>query len=446
MRRTVVQVVLGAAVLATVACSSGGDPVVTDPPAVTPPETGSGYSITYAPTTVRIPDAIASQALVSADSATHVYRFSADVLSAANVTLQPGRILLVPGVALRRIAAVNTTGGVSTVTTSYVSLNEAFRDADITWDAPLRFTPAVLAGARILAGDEWIAPSVVQPNGAVQWQYTAGSNEITASLSAAGSNATIELTVLKKTGGAANARFTARTVIGEMRSLARIDIENNKTERFDYDAKGLGGTVDLDITAAGAGLDELAFDWPEAMIRFPVQVGPLPVIVALKVQVVTKLVVNGNASATARTSFTYGGDAGFRYNGTTMTTTASAGLGTPVLGASTGDAAAFIGNEVDAQFGFAAPKIEVGIFGETIVPFIRPEFFVGSRLQWGPVCKSAYVKYLVQGGVDLRFFGSTIASRTDTMSGPYEVRESQDNCAGGNLRAGGNDEIGFGAW
>lgn len=444
MRRTVVQGLLGVTVLATVACSSGTD-TVTDPPAVTPPETGSGYSITYAPTTVRIPDAIVSQALVSVDSAAHVYRFSADALAAADVTLQPGRILLVPGVALRRITAVNTAGGVSTVNTSFVPLNEAFREADITWDAPLRYTPAVLAGARIRAGDEWLAPSIVQPNGSVQWQYTAGANEITASLSAAGSNATIELTVLKKTGGAANARFTARTVIGEMRSLARIDIENNKTERFDYDAKGLGGTVDLDITAAGAGLDELAFDWPEAMIRFPVQVGPLPVIVAIKVQVVTKLVVNGNASATARTSFTYGGDAGFRYNGTTMTTTASAGLGTPVLGASTGDAAAFIGNAVDAQFGFAAPKIEVGIFGETIVPFIRPEFFVGSRLQWGPVCKSAYVKYLVQGGVDLRFFGSTLASRTDTISGPFEVRESQDNCAGGNLRAGGQDEIGFGA-
>jgi hypothetical protein len=445
MRRRVVQGMLGAVVLATAACSSGSD-TVTDPPAVTPPETGSGYSISYAPTTVRIPDAVVPQALVSVDSASKVYRFNADALSAASVTLQPGRILLVPGVALRRIAAVNTAAGVSTVTTSYVSLNEAFREAEITWDAPLRYTPAVLAGARIRAGDEWLAPSVVQPNGSVQWQYTAGANEITASLSAAGSNATIELTVLKKTGGAANARFTARTVIGEMRSLARIDIENNKTERFDYDAKGLGGTVDLDITAAGAGLDELAFDWPEAMIRFPVQVGPLPVIVALKVQVVTKLVVNGNASATARTSFSYGGDAGFRYNGTTMTTTASAGLGTPVLGASTGDAAAFIGNEVDAQFGFAAPKIEVGIFGETIVPFIRPEFFVGSRLQWGPVCKSAYVKYLVQGGIDLRFFGSTIASRTDTISGPFEVRESQDNCAGGNLRAGGHDEIGFGGW
>ncbi len=437
------RVICAAMMLATVGCGAGSGTDLTDPPAVTPPETGSGYTITYAPNTIRIPDAVVEQALVSVDTGAKVYRFSADVLASSQTTLQPGRILLIPGVALRRIATVNTAGGVSTVTTSYVTLNEAIGDAAISWDAPLQFSSAVLAGARLKAGDEWLAPSVVQASGNVEWKYNVGSNEVTAKLSTAGSSATIEVEVLKKTGGAADARFTAKTVIGQMRSSARIDIEDGKTERFDYDATGLGGTVNLDVAAAGAGLDELAFDWPEAMIRFPVQVGPLPVIVAIKVQLVTKLIVNGSASATARTSFTYGGDAGFRYNGTTMHTTASVGLGTPVLGASTGDASAFIGNFVDAQFGFAAPKIEVGIFGETIVPFIRPEFFVGTQLRWGPVCKSAYVKYLVQGGIDLRFFGSTIASRTDTISGPYEVQESADNCAGGNLRAGGSSQLRF---
>jgi hypothetical protein len=204
--------------------------------------------------------------------------------------------------------------------------------------------------------------------------------------------------------------------------------------------------VDLDIAAAGAGMDELAFSWPEPMIRFPVQVGPLPVIVAIKAQVVTRLQVHADASATARTQLSFGGDAGFRYDGTSVRTTASVGLGQPSRGPSTADAAAFIGNAVDAQFGVAAPRIEVGIFGETIVPFIRPEFFVGTRLQWGPVCKSAYVKYLVQGGVDLRFLGGTLASRTDTISGPYEVRESPENCASSALRLGGTrtGEVGFG--
>jgi hypothetical protein len=63
------------------------------------------------------------------------------------------------------------------------------------------------------------------------------------------------------------------------------------------------------------------------------------------------------------------------------------------------------------------------------VPFIRPEFFVGARLTWGPVCKSGYTKYLVEGGLDLRFLGTTISTCVDTIAGPHEISESQNNCA-----------------
>ena len=447
-----------ALVLGAVACGGGdgadGDtggspPVPTTPttPAA-PPESGAGYTITYTSATTRIPDAIASQAVLSVDTAEQRYRFDAATLEGAGVTLSPGRVLLIPGVALRRIATVTTSGGVTTVTTSYAALTDAIRDANITWDAPLRYSAANLAGARLVVQDTTLAPSSMSATGAVEFTYSAGGNDIKATVTPSGTTATIEVEVTRKAGTRTAARFTARTVLGEMRSLARIDIANGRTNRFDYDAKGLGGTVDLDIAAAGAGTDELAFTWPEPMIRFPVQVGPLPVIVTIKAQVVTKLVVNANASAVAKTQLSFAGDAGFRYDGTSLSTTASAGLGNPSRGASSADAAALIGNAVDAQFGFAAPRVEVGIFGETIVPFIRPEFFVGSRLQWGPVCKSAYVKYLVQGGVDLRFLGSTLANRTDTISGPYEVRESQENCAGAVVQGdGGNPwlpEVAFG--
>jgi hypothetical protein len=62
------------------------------------------------------------------------------------------------------------------------------------------------------------------------------------------------------------------------------------------------------------------------------------------------------------------------------------------------------------------------------------------------VCKSAYVKHLVQGGVDLRFVGSTIASRTYTISGPFEVRESADNYSGNSMRADGSSELAVPNW
>jgi len=41
----------------------------------------------------------------------------------------------------------------------------------------------------------------------------------------------------------------------------------------------------------------------------------------------------------------------------------------------------------------------------------------------------------VQAGIDLRMLGSTLASATDTIVGPVEIRESQNNCAVGRLQA-----------
>jgi hypothetical protein len=262
-----------------------------------------------------------------------------------------------------------------------------------------------------------------------------GKNTISATLNATGTTGSLEVTALHAAAAVPTARFTARTTFSDMRSIARMEFEQHKTKEFDYEARGLGGTVELELAAAGAGLDELAFDWPEAMIRIPYTVGPIPVVIDIKVQLITRLKVEGQSSAQASTHFTYRGDAGIHYDSVSFTTRHSVGLGEPQIGASVGDAAAFIGTEVDAQFGFAAPKVEVGMFGETVVPFIRPEFFVGSRLQWGPVCKSAYVKYLVQAGLDLRFLGVNLASRTDTITGPVEIRESQNDCAAGRMLA-----------
>lgn len=415
------------AVAATLmACSDNG----TGPGSTGGDDSGEGYALTYGQSTTRLPPALVTTAMISQDDGTHTYEFDADALAEAGVELREGGILLIPGVALRRISTVTTADGVSTVTTSYASLNEAIHTGTLEWDHPIRYTAETLQSARIRAGDVWLAPSVVSAT-TVEWEYTVGPNMVQARLEAAGTTAQLEIEVTRMVGGAAAARFTGITTFEEMRSQAFIDIEDHETRSFSYDNAGMGGTIELRIAAAGAGLDEFAFDWPEAMIRIPITIGPVPALLILKAQIVTQLVVNGEASAQASTSFTYGGDAGFHYNGFEVSTTASAGLGMPVVGASAGDAAAFIGNTVDAQFGVAAPKIEVALFGETIVPFIRPEFFVGSRLTWGPVCKSAYVRYQVQGGIDLRFFGNTLASREAVIAGPHELRESQNDCAEG---------------
>jgi hypothetical protein len=412
-----------------VACSDGADPVSGPPDGEEPLRmSGPGYDLTPGSSTIVLTAAQAAEAVVTVDPATHTYGFDGARLAADGVVLETGRILLIPGTALRRISGVSTSNGVTTVTTSYASLNEAIETGTVEWDEAIRFDEQSLERAALGVAGEWVAGTAAAVD-SLYWEYPVGQNTLKASLKAQGTTATLVFELTRQVGTRVAAVFVAKATFNEMASQARLDIASHRTQAFDYESAGLGGSIELSVAAAGAGLDDFGFEWPEAMMRFPITIGPIPAMLIIKAQVVTQLVVNGEASATASTSFTWGGDAGFVYDGTNISTKASANLGQPGVGSSETDAGALIGNAVDAQFGFAAPRIEVALFGETIVPFIRPEFFVGSRLTWGPVCKSGYAKYLVAGGLDLRFFGVTISTYQDTIAGPHEIRESQNDCA-----------------
>jgi len=62
--------------------------------------------------------------------------------------------------------------------------------------------------------------------------------------------------------------------------------------------------------------------------------GPIPAMLTIRAHVVTQLLVNGNASATASTGIAWSGDAGLVYNGSDVTTQASASPDLPDIGSS----------------------------------------------------------------------------------------------------------------
>src|SRR5690625_2706408 len=168
------------------------------------------------------------------------------------------------------------------------------------------------------------------------------------------------------------------------------------------------------------------------MFQFVFAVGPVPVRIVAKVQTVAKLTVHSQASATAKSTISYSGTAGVSFDGTKYSTVVGGGLELPLFGASEGDSApsGFDAYNVDTQYGFTAPVIEVQLFGNIIVPFIRPEFYIGSSFRWAPICKNVHVRDGVTGGVDLRFLGRSLASR-DVMSIVDEGREDGLSIVGG---------------
>jgi len=91
------------------------------------------FEVQWNPATVAIDREAAIRSLrsVSRNGATFVFAASEPEV----MKLKPGSILRVRDLALRKVDAVNTEGGLTTVHTAVVSLNEAMPNADIEFEA-----------------------------------------------------------------------------------------------------------------------------------------------------------------------------------------------------------------------------------------------------------------------------------------------------------------------
>jgi hypothetical protein len=141
---------------------------------------------------------------------------------------------------------------------------------------------------------------------------------------------------------------------------------------------------------------------------------------------------------TAESDFSWGGDAGLSYDGTTVTTEASSTLAEPIVQGGNADLASAFGQSVSAQWGVVVPIIEVGLFGETVVPYIQPELYLRAFLTWGPVCQRIKVDYNVDGGMDLRLLGIQVAELAEErrIAGPWEMEHVQEGCDSGSRPSG----------
>jgi hypothetical protein len=353
--------------------------------------------------TTLIDDQTVEASMKDADNENNTYTFDQQALADAGIELNVGEIMLISKVALGRITSVNESNGEVVVKTEFASLPEAFENADIEWDRSFEFTPDILENSVIEFRGKDFKPSMVSATKS-EWEISSGPYKGKASIEANGNSAAITVGLTKKEGNT-SVGFSAKTTIKQIANYTNIEIRDHETKSFEFIHPNMGGEVELKLAAAGGGVDQDIGIGPLAMLKIPFTIGPIPVVLAVNVRTVAKIDVKGNASAVAETKFSYSGRSGLKYDGTNVSTDFDNAIANPNHQGGSGDLAALIGVNVNAQWGFTAPELELQMFGNTLVPYLRPEFYLRANLTWGPVCQKVSAEYKVAAGLSFRFLG-----------------------------------------
>lgn len=377
------------AILLLNTCKKEGDPIK---------ETNNGtnvYNVTYTENTVVI-DSLAAQSLVKIDSADYRYYFESDDPTITN--LQEDDIMLIYGIALRRVTSIARNGNETIVETSYATLNEAISDGEISWDKEISFKKGIVPVVQMHGKN--IQYKTATEDG-FEFEFTYGEYNYRIKFDFTEEKADVEFEIAKDLVQPITAKFLAKGSIENFNTHTEIEFEDSELKSFGQKNSDLAGELTLNLTVAGSGRDEIAFDFPVVLLKYPVMVGPIPVMINLKVLFVINCVVPVDGSAQVEVKFSYNSVAGIKYDGTSVSADASMGDQSMDKNIAQTGASSAIG----VNFGLAFPRLEIGVFDEVIVPWIQTAFLIGGDYTFTPPCQQAKSQFIGACGVDFSFLG-----------------------------------------
>ncbi|MFN8543659.1 MAG: hypothetical protein U0807_05570 [Candidatus Binatia bacterium] len=269
----------------------------------------SVYNVTYTPETAVIPESVVDQKLLRTEDARYVFASSATEIQA----LTPGRVMLLSGLALRRVTGVQTVGSEIRVDTEAANLNDAIADGVVEWDHPFELDAARanLAVAMHRRGalrgfDEGTTFEADGPN--LHYEGTIAGVSVSLTLSPGDERIDIDAE-FSKGDGALGFKCTAKGWVRGARILGRVLYERRVLRDMRLDLSGLEGEVTLGVTAVRINSDKLKLAVPLSF-PFPIMVGPVPVVVTIGANANVVPVLAPNASSDMEYKVTFSMDQG----------------------------------------------------------------------------------------------------------------------------------------
>ena len=341
-----------------------------------------------------------------------------------------GEVILIPGELMRKVKSVRSSGNNYVVETEDAALTEVIKNGSIAFDISPEWAEASslrIGGREVLQEGQRLSVSPIE------FQITSGGIDhkiiITPKLENGKINScSFKFEMSKGSSTAFVAEGTA-TLPGQQ---ARIVIENGKLKDFNANNKSLKADFSVRMATAGGNSGEHSLKLPEMAISFPIRFipspagpipNPIPMTVDVGVQFVSQMTIpDSRSSATARSKVSFDANAGFEYKGSDISTDGN--LNQSEITDGTFDSAAHIGMPIDLQFGLAFPRVSLKIAGQEVA-FVHVGYTTGSKLKWGPLCKSGYSKVIVEGGYELKVLGQTLSASRKTFA-EMEKRAGSD--------------------
>ncbi|HEM49485.1 MAG TPA: hypothetical protein ENO27_04655 [Caldithrix sp.] len=353
------------------------------------------YDVTYTDETVLI-DSLLAESLVRIDSADYTYYFESNDPKILN--LKADDILFIYGIALRRITNVTRNGNETMVETDYATLNEAIKDGEISWNKKISFSDGIVPVVQ-MKGTNIEYKSI--SGDSIDFEFKYGDYTYRIKFVFSDTRADILFEISKDLVKPITAKFQAKGYMENFYSKTEMEYKDSELTKFGQKNYDLKGELTLNLTVAGSGRDEINFELPVVLLKFPFVVYGIPVTINIKVLFVVNCVVPVDGSSQVEVRFEYNSTTGIKYNGIDVDVDASIGnqkmdKNIAQTGASTA---------IGANFGLAFPRLEVAVFGDKIVPYVQTAFLIGGDYTFTPPCQQAKSQFIGACGIDLSFLG-----------------------------------------
>jgi hypothetical protein len=379
------------------------------------------FEATTQENTKQVSSAVLSD-LISYDQKTGNYVFTDDAKTVEG--LKPGTVVLFEGHSLRRIKSVKSEGDKILVSSEFAKLTDYYKDAKISYSAPINWNASTADSYTMKIGQPIVtmaSPALamvnpqlegdgndpISPEGDegihVRYEETIKGWKVGFNLTPeAGGKLKIKLSAEK--GNVCS--IVAEGFISSFTSNAQINISNGETQQFSYRNDGMQGEMEVKFAAVGLGSDIAILEIPAKLERTILVNGFIPVTLRLKANLKIYPEVAPGSSSQVSIKLNYNSDLGFSYETGHVNTFADV----------TGDTAEQTGDSNTATAGIAGmgvgvefPRMEIGIFGNTIVPYLLLNTHTSSYLSTGLLdnrpCHTATCKYAVHAGLSFSFLG-----------------------------------------